>query len=75
MAEQPMSHDRLMNAVDLVAVMAVSDIARKTNESPTQVLLSFMASRTAAMLYDTQTEFWCDGPAAVAAAYMEEILP
>ena len=72
MAEHVLTKEKLMNAVNLVAAMTVSEIARKRNEKPTQTLLKFMASQTAEILYDTDTKLWCDGPYAVVAAYLSE---
>ena len=72
MPEQALTNYQLMNAVNLVATMAVSRIADILNQPPTLALLDFMESETCDMLYDTQTKFWCDGPEAVAMAYLLE---
>lgn len=68
-----LSKEQLMNAVHLVAAMTVTDLSKILNKPSSEMFLSFMESRTAQILYDTETRFWCDGPAAVEAAYLEEI--
>ena len=72
MAEQTLTHSQLTNAVNLVAAMAVYEIADKRNENQTAIFLKFMQSRTAQALYDTQTSLWCAGPSAVAAEFESE---
>jgi hypothetical protein len=72
MAQESLTKEQTMNAINLVATMAVSDLAQQKNECPTKMLLSFMASRTASVLYDADTKFWCDGPLAVEEAYLAE---
>ena len=72
MAEQALTHELLMNSIHLVAMMAVSEIARELNADPTDTLLQFMQSPAARALYDPETAFWCEGPSAVAAEYMRE---
>ena len=59
-------------AMDLVAKMAVEQIAQETNQSQEKVLLDFMKSNTAKMLYDDATKLWWDGPSAVAEEYKSQ---
>ena len=70
---QALTREQLINAVNLVATMVISQLAEETGASPTDTLLSFMQSRTALCLYDTETALWCDGPQAVIAEYKKEI--
>ena len=67
-----MSNDKTLFAMDLTAKMAVEQIAQETNQSQEKVLLDFMKSNTAKMLYDDATKLWWDGPAAVAEEYKSQ---
>ena len=51
-----MSNDKTLFAMDLTAKMAVEQIAQETNQSQEKVLLDFMKSNTAKMLYDDATK-------------------
>ena len=59
-------------AMELTAVMAVSQIAQQEKKPETEVLKSFMNSNTAKMLFDDETKLWHNGPAYVAYEYLEE---
>ena len=67
-----MSNDKTLFAMDLTAKMAVEQIAQETNQSQEKVLLDFMKSNTAKMLYDDSTKLWWDGPSAVAEEYKSQ---
>ena len=67
-----MSNDKTLFAMDLTAKMAVEQIAQETNQSLEKVLLDFMKSNTAKMLYDDATKLWWDGPSAVAEEYKSQ---
>ena len=61
-----MSNEKTVFSMDLTALMAVEQLAKETNQSMEKVLLDFMKSNTAKMLYDDSTKLWWDGPSAVA---------
>ena len=61
-----MVSDKVLFSMDLVALMAIEEIAEREHKS-------FMESNTAKMLYDDSTKFWWDGPAATAEEYEKEI--
>ena len=67
-----MSNDKTLFAMDLTAKMAVEQIVQETNQSQEKVLLDFMKSNTAKMLYDDATKLWWDGPSAVAEEYKSQ---
>ena len=67
-----MSNDKTLFAMDLTAKMAVEQIAQETNQSQEKVLLYFMKSNTAKMIYDDATKLWWDGPSAVAEEYKSQ---
>jgi hypothetical protein len=64
--------DTIKNAMDLTAMMAVSEIAGETGKTPAEVLVAFMNSRTGKMLYNDSTKAWWDGPSAIADSYLKE---
>ncbi len=59
-------------AMELTAVMAVSQIAQQEKKPETEVLKSFMNSNTEKMLLDDETKLWHNGPAYVAYEYLKE---
>ena len=64
--------DKTLFAMDLTAKMAVEQIAQETNQSQEKVLLDFMKSNTAKMLYDDATKLWWDGPSSVVEEYKSQ---
>lgn len=68
-----MSNEKTLFAMDLTALMAIEELAQETNQSQEKVLLDFMKSNTAKMLYDDTTKLWWDGPSAVAEECQNEI--
>ena len=61
--------DKTLFAMDLTAMMAVEQLSAEINQSQEKVLLDFMESNTAKMLYDDSTKLWWDGPSATAEEY------
>ncbi len=64
--------DKTLFAMDMIAKMAVEQLALETNQSMEKVLLDFMESNTAKMLYDDSTKLWWDGPSAVAEEFKNQ---
>ena len=62
-------NDKTLFAMDLKAMMAVEQLSAETNQAQEKVLLDFMESNTAKMLYDDSTKLWWDGPSATADEY------
>ena len=63
------TNDKTLFAMDLTAMMAVEQLSAETNQAQEKVLLDFMESNTAKMLYDDSTKLWWDGPSATADEY------
>ena len=61
--------DKTLFAMDLTAMMAVEQLSAEKKQSQEKVLLDFMESNTAKMLYDDSTKLWWDGPSATAEEY------
>ena len=64
--------DKTLFAMDMIAKMAVEQLAKETNQSMEKVLLDFMESNTAKMLYDDSTKLWWDGPSATAEEFKKQ---
>ena len=64
--------DKTLFAMDLTAMMAVEQLSAETKEPQEKVLLDFMESNTAKMLYDDSTKLWWDGPSATADEYKKQ---
>ena len=67
-----MANDKTLFSMDLTALMAVEQLAKETNQPIEKVLLDFMESNTAKMLYDDSNKLWWDGPDAAAEEFERE---
>ena len=68
-----MQKDKTLFAMDLTAMLAIEQISQETKEPQEKVLLEFMESNTAKMLYDDSTKLWWDGPSATAEDFKNHI--
>lgn len=64
--------DKILFAMDLDVRMAVEELAKDLNLPQEKVLLDFMESNTAKMIYDDSTKLWWDGPSVAAEQYKQE---
>ena len=64
--------DKTLFAMDLTAKMVVEQLAQETKLPQEELLLEFMKSNTAKMLYDDSTKLWWDGPSAVAEEFKSQ---
>lgn len=64
--------DKTLFAMDLTALMAVEKIAKDLQKPQEDVLVDFMESNTAKMLYDDSNKLWWDGPDATAEEFERE---
>ncbi|MCR5252168.1 MAG: hypothetical protein K6C98_00455 [Treponema sp.] len=67
-----MTKEKTLFAMDLTAMMAVEELSRETNQPQEKVLLDFMESNTAKMLYDDSTKLWWDGPSVAAEEFKNQ---
>ena len=67
-----MTNEKKLFAMDLATLMTVEQLANETKKSQEEILLSFMKSNTAKMLYDDSTKLWWDGSSAIAEEYKTE---
>ena len=63
--------DKILFSMDLTAMMAVEQLSQETNQPQEKVLLDFMESNAAKMLYDDSTKLWWDGPCATAQEFLQ----
>jgi hypothetical protein len=61
-------------AIDAIVTLAVDEIALETGEDSSLILPEFIASKTAAALYDESSKLWWNGPAYIAEMYLKEKL-
>ena len=64
--------DKTLFAMDLTAKMAIEELAQETKQNQEKVLLEFMKSKTAKMLYDDSTKLWWNGPSSVAEEFKNQ---
>lgn len=67
-----MTKDKTLFAMDLTALMAVEQLAEEMKRPLEKVLLDFMESDAAQMLYDDSTKLWWDGPSAAAEEFKKQ---
>ena len=67
-----MVNEKTLFAMDLTALMAVEKIAKDSQRPQEDVLVDFMESNTAKMLYDDSNKLWWDGPDATAEEFVRE---
>lgn len=65
--------EKIKNAMDLNAAMAVEEIAEDMKISREEALVGFLSSNTGKILYDDSTKLWWDGPSAIAEAFKREM--
>ena len=69
-----MEDKKILFSMDLNAMMAVEKIAKDKQRPQEDVLVDFMESNTAKMLYDDSNKLWWDGPDATAEEFKQETL-
>lgn len=61
-------------SMELLAAMACKTIAEQQKISQIKAFDSFIKSKTAKMLFDERTAFWCNGPDYIADEYEREVM-
>lgn len=67
-----MTFSKYEYSMELLAAMACKTIAEQQNISLVSAFDSFIKSKTAKMLFDERTVFWCNGPDYIADEYNRE---
>lgn len=60
-------------SMELIAAMACKTIAEQKQISLINAFDSFIKSKTAKMLFDERTAFWCNGPDYIADEFNREL--
>lgn len=66
------SAQQIENAMDLTAVLTIEQIAADERIGASKALTDFLASNTAAQLFDDSLKRWWEGPSSLADAYEAE---
>lgn len=66
--------ERNKNAIVLLTVLVVKELAEKSKQNTSDVLADFLDSRTAKILFKEETKLWWDGPSSIVQMYKEELL-
>ena len=66
--------ERNKNAIVLLTVLVVKELAEKSKQDTSDVLADFLDSRTAKILFNEETKLWWDGPSSIVQMYKEELL-
>ncbi len=61
-------------SMELLTAMACTTIAERHNINRINAFDKFMQSKTAQMLFDEETAFWCNGPDYIADEYDRELM-
>ena len=68
--EKIVSDDTKKNAIDLMVMMVVDEVAENIHMKPTELLPQFVASKTGKLLYDEQSKLWWSCPSDIAVMCM-----
>lgn len=61
-----MTKEKTLFAMDMSAMLTVEELSKQFDKPFEEMLLEFMKSNTAKMLYDDSTKLWWDGPSSIA---------
>lgn len=71
--EQAVTEETKKNAIDLMVMMVVDELAEEMRLNPTELLPSFVNSRTGKLLYDEESKLWWSGPSDIAEMFQKEL--
>lgn len=61
-----MTKEKTLFAMDMLTMLTVEELSKQFDKTFEEMLLEFMKSNTAKMLYDDSTKLWWDGPSSIA---------
>lgn len=67
------SEEAKKNAIDLMIMIVVDELAEDLQLDITQLLPQFVASKTGKLLYDETSKLWWSGPSDIAQMYKTEM--
>lgn len=68
-----MVSDKVLFSMDLSVLLAVEELAKDSDALEEDILISFMQSRVAEMIYDDSTKLWWASPLQIAEDYKDEM--
>ena len=61
-----MTKEKTLFAMDMLTMLTVEELSKQFDKTFEEMLLEFMKSNIAKMLYDDSTKLWWDGPSSIA---------
>lgn len=71
--ERVVSEEKKKNAIDLIVMMVVDELAEDMDRPASVLLPEFLASRTGKLLYEEDSKLWWSGPSDIAEMFKREI--
>ena len=71
--EKVITEEVKKNAIDLIVMMVVDELAEDLHMEPTELLPRFVVSQTGKLLYDETSKLWWSGPSDIAEMFKAEI--
>lgn len=67
------SDEAKTNAIDLLVMVVVDELAQDLHLDTAELLLQFVVSKTGKLLFDESSKLWWSGPSDIAQMYKTEI--
>ncbi|MBD5549356.1 MAG: hypothetical protein HDQ97_18550 [Lachnospiraceae bacterium] len=71
--EKVTTEEKKKNAIDLMVMMVVDELAEDMHLKPTELLPIFVASQTGRLLYEEDSKLWWSGPSDIAEMFIAEL--
>lgn len=71
--EKVATEEKKKNAIDLIVMMVVDELAEDMHLKPTELLPIFVASQTGRLLYEEDSKLWWSGPSDIAEMFIAEL--
>lgn len=71
--EKEVTEEIVKNTIDLLVMMVVDEVAERLQVKPTELLATFVGSRTGRLLYEEDSKLWWSGPSDIAEMFQAEI--
>lgn len=71
--EKLVSEEAKKNAIDLIVMMTVDELAEDMHLNPTELLPKFVVSQTGRLLYEENSKLWWSGPSDIAEMFKAEM--
>ena len=71
--EKVATEEKKKNAIDLMVMMVVDELAEDMHLKPTELLPIFVVSQTGRLLYEENSKLWWSGPSDIAEMFKAEM--